>query len=1108
MSTDSDSGIEHRVISSAAEPRTVGDLANSAAPQDPLLGSRPAAEFSWTDPPTQDDVSQTVTQVPGDGVRAGVGARVAPGSSSAGTTDPGVSPTGPNPAAARPPRFLANYELLEEVARGGMGLVYRARQLHLGRIVALKLIRDPSLATYSELRRFRAEAEAVAQLDHPHIVPIYEVGQADDQPFFSMKLVEGGNLTRHAERLKSVPRTVAGVMAKVARAVHYAHQRAILHRDLKPSNILLDERDEPYVTDFGLAKRIETAGGGAVQTVSGMVMGTPAYMPPEQARGGSKSLTTAADVYSLGATLYELLTGRPPFAAETVPEILRQVVELEPPRPRTFNPVLDKDLETICLKCLEKEPTKRYGSALAVAEDLEAWCDGRPILARPATRWERLNKWARRRPEIAGLGATIVLLCLTGLGLVFWQWNSAVVANAGLRRSLYVSDMKLGEQAFANSQFRRVKDLVDAHAEERDLRGFEWYYLRAAADAEPMAISAHRGAIFDVRFSPDSKLLATAGQDKVVRLWDAETGAAVGAPLAGHASSVACLDFHPDGMLLASGSHDCTVRIWNVAAQRTVTTFEGFASPPTGVAFNPDGLRLAVVGSDMTVTVLDLKTRRELLRKTLGHQSSLPGYSTARVTFDRSGKRLIVMSSLGPYITFVLDAATGEVRHELEGWSFCERVVSPDDRRLFLGFQSSVRVYDLNSGEFLYSLEGHTKQVDNLVVAAHIPLLVTGASYFEVLKVWDLDARRELRSEQSTQSSNNYGGGMDLSPDGRMLAEGLSNGNVLIWYNLLGRKSSAHALLPEQSQNSKLQPQSLALDRLGRTAAAADHKGNLTIWDLSTGRTLRSWKGPDELVYGVSFSPDGRSVASACGDGLVRVWSAGDGALVHTLRCGPGQVFAVDYDRTGPRLAAAGDDRKLVLWSTQSWSPMWTVLEAHEGPIHGVAFSPDGATVASASGDQTIKLWDANSGTPIKTLTTDRRPDEGPTGPIFSVAFRPPDGRQLVGAFDNGMATVWDARTGAVVHTLRGHVGRVYRATFSPDGRRVITAGADHNVKLWDAFIGKETLELRHGAAVSGAAITPDGFRLLAAAWNGTVTVWDARPIARKAGEGITVAEP
>jgi predicted Ser/Thr protein kinase len=311
---------------------------------------------------------------------------------------------------------VPGYTILEELGRGGMGVVYKARQIALDRVVALKMILGGRLASAAEVQRFRSEAEAAARLDHPHIVPIYEVGDQDGQPYFSMKYVEGVSLAQQLPRPGQDARAAARLVATVARAAHHAHQRGLIHRDLKPANVLVDAQGQPHVTDFGLAKRIE---GGSNLTQSGMIVGTPSYMSPEQARGPA-GLTTAADVYALGAILYEALTGRPPFRAETPLDTLLQVLEREPVPPHTLNPRVDRDLELICLKCLEKDPQQRYGSAEALAADLERWLIGEPLQVRPPTLVALLRFWLRHNFGAAGWIVVIGLLFGVLSGILAW----------------------------------------------------------------------------------------------------------------------------------------------------------------------------------------------------------------------------------------------------------------------------------------------------------------------------------------------------------------------------------------------------------------------------------------------------------------------------------------------------------------------------------------------------------------------------------------------------------------------------------------------------------------------------------------------------------------
>jgi serine/threonine protein kinase/tetratricopeptide (TPR) repeat protein len=395
----------------------------------------------------------------------------------------------------RPGMVLDNYDVLEEIGQGGMGLIFKARQRSLNRIVALKMLRLGPWATPDDLQRFRTEADAVAHLDHAHIVPIYEVGTFHGQPYFTMKLMEGGSLARALGREpagggKDGRRRAAEVVATVARAVHYAHQRGILHRDLKPANILLDAAGQPHVTDFGLAKRLRVrtgeppapsanGGSGTAEpptadygegldggpTQVGSVLGTPSYMAPEQAAGQKGLVTTAADVYGLGAILYELLTGRPPFRGETPLETLHQLMHEEPPRPRGLCPEVERDLETIALKCLEKDPRQRYASALALAEDLERFVAGKPIHARPVGVAERLWRWCRRQPALAAVsGFAVVAVAAVVVGSIFFALREAHHAGELQHQqdqTQHALEEARRQQAVAEESFRQAHQAVN-----------------------------------------------------------------------------------------------------------------------------------------------------------------------------------------------------------------------------------------------------------------------------------------------------------------------------------------------------------------------------------------------------------------------------------------------------------------------------------------------------------------------------------------------------------------------------------------------------------------------------------------------------------------------
>jgi hypothetical protein len=489
------------------------------------------------------------------------------------------------------------------------------------------------LASAADVQRFRTEAENAAILDHPNIVPIYEVGEREGQPYFSMKLVEGGSLApvvgRGTVGSKEAARKAAELLATVAGAVHYAHQRGVLHRDLKPGNIMIDGQGQPQITDFGLARRME---GHARLTQSGAIVGTPSYMPPEQARA-EKGLTTAVDVYSLGAILYELLTGQPPFQAPTPLDTLLQMLETEPLRPRLLNPAIDRDLETICLKCLQKEPKKRYATAADLADDLRRFIANEPIQARPVGRWERAVKWARRRPAVAGL---LVALVLAVLGLAIGgTWFTLRLQHAlGVAEDERDKAVQAQGAADASAEDeRKAREQAQAaqkHAEE------EKHRADASAEAERIAKEKAQCLVYARQIALAQSYWregnVAAARDQLeacqwnLRGWEHRYLWTLfnhynQRTLVGHTDGVLSVVFSPDGQHLASGDGEGILKVWDARTGKETLSLKPHTRV-TSVVFSPDSKRLASVCSDGMVKVWDSQTgQQSLIIK--GHTSSV-----------------------------------------------------------------------------------------------------------------------------------------------------------------------------------------------------------------------------------------------------------------------------------------------------------------------------------------------------------------------------------------------------------------------------------------------------------------------------------------------------
>jgi eukaryotic-like serine/threonine-protein kinase len=495
-----------------------------------------------------------------------------------------------------PVRYFGHFQLLDEGREGGMGVVYHARQLNLKREVALKMILGHCLRSADLVRRFRREVEVLARLDHPNVLPIFEVGEQHGQHYYCMKWVAEGSLADQFERwrlsgpgeLKERQRRLVELLLGITRGVQHAHQRGILHRDLKPANVLVDAAGQPYVADFGLAKWAEDEEGGKTQTRA--VLGSPAYMSPEQAAGGERELTTATDVWALGVILYELLTGQRPFVGSNNAAILKRVLEMEPEGPRRVDPRIDRDLETICQKCLEKEPGRRYTSAEALGEELKRWLRGEPIAARPVTGLERLGKWARRRPVVAGwIGATALALVLGFLGTT-WQWRQArenahleTVQRAladeradAIRHGYYAAKVVFAQQAVVEGRYDVARAHLDEFVpgpDEADIRGFSWRLVdRLLASIQPVE-------------------------------WADES-----APEPVHAVA-------QDGSLLAV-NEALEIKVWHLGEHRLIATVPDLDTSMLALAFSADNRWLVGAGADATLRLWETTSGQELRRLT------------------------------------------------------------------------------------------------------------------------------------------------------------------------------------------------------------------------------------------------------------------------------------------------------------------------------------------------------------------------------------------------------------------------------------------------------------------------------------------------------------
>lgn len=976
---------------------------------------------------------------------------------------------------------LGRFELVERLGVGGFGTVWKARDKELDRTVAIKIPRQAGMSAEDQEKFFR-EARAAAQLRHPGIVSVHEVGRDGESIYIVSDFVRGVTLGDWLSGQPVTSRETVELCAKVADALHHAHQQGVVHRDLKPANIMIDGDGQPHLMDFGLARR---EAGEVTVTMDGQVIGTPAYMSPEQAEGEGHSADRRSDVYSLGVILFQLLTGELPFRGNAR-MLVHQMIHEPPPSPRKFNSSVPKDLETITLKCLEKAPGRRYPTASELNEELRRFLRGEPIRARPIGRVQRAWRWAKRRPAAAALLAVLAAVAVAGPAVAVQQTLLRVQRDrlsAEREQALQQLDRKNEElqNQLADNFFERASTEFDAgrvpeaiailaaaHESATHSNPLRETFRNLLAGWSTKAVQpfVHDNSVNAVAFSPDGRIIVTGSDDKTVRLWNRENGVPLGAPLR-HPDTVQAAVFTPDGEFVLTGCADATARLWEVARGKLVGKPFNHGAPLSAVAISADGEYAATAGYDGVVKLWTIASR-ELTGKKFRHADRV-----SSVAFSPDGERIATGSF--DRTARLWNVRTGEAigdamqnKGHITGIAF-----SPDGHTLLTGgFDDSPKFWDARTGELKHSLP----RIGWIYSVAFSPdgrLAWVGDVVGEVT-AFDVDTKQKVLELQ--QQGNILS--LAVSPDNLFVLSGSSDRTA----RLVNLQNSA----PQEVARNDVHVNRIAFSPDGRRAVSVGKSNVVRSWDLHNSKALGEMPH-SEFVEALTFSPTGDTVLTGSRDRKIRIWDAMTGKpLGEPIPC-EASVKAIAFDANSQPLLAASGAASALLLDGRTGRRMSELKGAQR--FSAATFSSDARVFAAKVSPLRLMFWDVAA---RKFLGEALQIDENVYSNSFALS---PDGKNIAVGGDDESVAVWDVGSRKLVCRLN-HAGPiVYSVAYSPDGSRLVTGSETRGARLWDARTGKpmgDPIRLSHW--ITAVAFSPDGQTVLAGCEDGRLWQWYAPP--------------